>query len=101
MNNSFTNTISLHSEDYKLLDASSRLHLKKEFDALTSALTGDFRVDLQDITQVNHSGLALLVEIKKISIRKGIGLEFINIPATLLSKIEKAGLKEVFFGAFS
>jgi anti-anti-sigma regulatory factor len=82
-----------------LLDASSRLRLKQEFDDCSTKASGSFIMDMHGITKANSSGLALLVELKKISFQKGIGLEFINIPQPLRKKIEEAGLAKVLLCA--
>jgi anti-anti-sigma regulatory factor len=80
-----------------LLDASSRLHLKQAFDDFTNQVPENLKIDMQGITRVNSSGLALLVELKKISFQKGIGLKFINIDQSLIRMIEEIGLDEVLF----
>lgn len=80
-----------------LLDASSRLRLKLEFEEYSNSLPNSIHVNMDGIRTINSSGLALLVELKKISIRKGIEVEFINIHRPLLKKITDAGLDEVLF----
>ncbi len=82
-----------------LLDAASRLRIKQEFDELSSRIPGSFKVDMSGIYSINSSGLALLIELKKISFQKELQLEFINMPQSLLHKVEEAGLAKVLFCA--
>jgi anti-anti-sigma regulatory factor len=80
-----------------LLDASSRLRLKLEFEEYSNQAASTICLDMQGIITINSSGIALLLELKKISIRKRLKLKFINIHPPLLDKIVAVGLGKILF----
>ena len=53
------------------------------------------RVDLRDVTRADSAGLALLVEWLRESEIAGNSIEFVNVPAQLLSIARVCGLDDI------
>ena len=52
-------------------------------------------IDFSDITEVDSSAVALLLEWRREAARRGKGLHFVNLPANLLSLAELYGVTEL------
>jgi phospholipid transport system transporter-binding protein len=74
------------------------------FDSVSSVLahaganmlgTARLQVDLAGVTRADSAGLALLVEWLRESEKAGNAIEFINVPAQLLSIARVCGLDEI------
>jgi ABC-type transporter Mla MlaB component len=51
--------------------------------------------DLKSINYINHTGMAILIEIMKKLLKKNIEVLFLNANAHIKSKIKAAGLEEI------
>ncbi|MDD3764823.1 MAG: STAS domain-containing protein [Nevskiales bacterium] len=81
--------------------------MKLEADALTfrraaemlaraDALSGDGRIDLSDIAQVDSAGVALLLELERRARRQGRRVELIEPPEQLRGLLTFFGLDPIF-----
>lgn len=56
------------------------------------------QIDLGDVTHTDSAGLALLVEWLREAVRRGVRVEFSNLPAQLVALADAANLEPMLLG---
>lgn len=80
-----------------VLDATARLHLTGVFEKHPFHAGSSYLLDLSGVERVNSSGIALLIELKKISLAKGVHLSFINASQSLKNKLHLYRVDRILF----